>query len=142
MFVSLKARPLVSRFDFHIYHLRPGDPREARAGSENFTERSGISRLVLDIGLGPVAAGGGLGVPFAVRGFIFDHLGASRHPLLGRGMFGRGKRRGMGRESLRKCAVDGIGPAAIMLNDFVGDIGHRGTRWLNTAESSTACWNG
>ena len=70
-------------------------------GAENFWKSataSGILRLVLDIGLGTVAAGGGLGVPFAVGGLVFDRLGAAGHALLGGGALGGGKRRGMGRK--------------------------------------------
>ena len=54
--------------------------------------------LVLDIGLGTVAAGGGLGVPFAVGGLVFDRLGAAGHALLGGGALGGGEGRGMGRK--------------------------------------------
>src|SRR5271167_4426742 len=86
--------------------------------------------LVLDIGFRTVAAGGGLGVPFAVGGLVFDRLGAARHALLGGNPLGGGKRGGMGRERLRKHPIDGIGPAAVMLNDLVGDMGHAGTRFL------------
>src|SRR5580693_1505157 len=57
-------------------------------------------RGVLDIGIGTVAAGGGLGVPFAVGGLVFDRLGAARHALLGGNPLGGGKGRGMGRERL------------------------------------------
>src|SRR5260370_35483401 len=43
----------------------------------------GILRLVLDVGLRAVVAGGGLGVPFAVRGLVLDRLGSRVHALLG-----------------------------------------------------------
>src|ERR1700731_4065537 len=80
--------------------------------------------LVLDIGLGTVAAGGGFGVPSAVGGFVFDRLGSAGHALLGGGAPGGGQRRGVVRKRLGKHPVDGIGPAAVMLNDLVGDVGH------------------
>src|ERR1700679_2960019 len=80
--------------------------------------------LVLDIGLGTVAAGGGLGMPLAVGGLVFDRLGAARHPLLSGGAFGGGKRLGMGRKAFRKHAIHGIGPAAVMLDDLVGHMAH------------------
>src|SRR5229473_4718323 len=86
--------------------------------------------LVLDIGLRTVAAGGGFGVPLAVGGFVFDRLGSAGHALLGGGAPGGGKCRGMGRERFGKHAIDGIGPAAVVLDDFVGDVGHWGTRSL------------
>src|ERR1700726_589771 len=70
-------------------------------------------RRILDVGLGTVAAGGGFGVPFAVRGLVFDRLGAAGHALLGGGALGRRKRRGVGREGFRKHAVHGVGPAAV-----------------------------
>src|SRR5215813_5005037 len=44
---------------------------------EDFSYAGGISGTVLDVGLGAIAAFGGFGSPFAVRGLIFDHLGAS-----------------------------------------------------------------
>src|ERR1700676_3638031 len=81
-------------------------------------------RFVLDIGLGTVAAGGGLGVPFAVGGLVFDCLGAARHALLGGGAFGGGKRLGMGREAFRKHAIHRVGPAAVMLDDLVSHMAH------------------
>src|SRR5437016_13563628 len=79
---------------------------------------------VLAVGLGAVAAGGGFAVPFAVRRLVFDRLGTAGDALLGGGALGGGKRCGMGREGFRKHAVDGVGPAAVMLNDLVGDEGH------------------
>src|SRR5712671_1857606 len=94
----------------------------------------GILRLVLDIGLGPVAASGRFGVPFAVGGLIFDRLGTAGHALFGGGALGSAKRCGMGRERLRKHAIHGVGPAAVMLNDFVGDVGHWG--------ELVSCWCG
>src|SRR5258705_13794926 len=83
-----------------------------------------VLRLVLDIGLGTVAAGGGLGVPFAVGRLVFDRLGTAGHTLLGGGALGGGQRCGMGREGFRKHAIKGVGPAAVMLNDLVGYTGH------------------
>src|SRR5712691_4887062 len=91
-------------------------------------------RHVLDIGLGTVAASGRFGVPFAVGGLIFDRLGTAGHALFGGGALGSAKRCGMGRERLRKHAIHGVGPAAVMLNDLVGDVGH----WGELA----SCWCG
>src|SRR4051794_13080555 len=85
----------------------------------------GILRRVLDIGLRAVAAGGGLGVPLAVGRLVFDGFSTPGHALLGRGALGSRKRGGVARKGFRECAFDGISPAAIMLDDFVGDMGHR-----------------
>ena len=37
---------------------------------------------ILDVGLRPVVAGGGLGLPLAVRRLVFDHLGTAGHPRI------------------------------------------------------------
>src|SRR3954453_19689366 len=79
---------------------------------------------ILDVSIGTVAAGGGLGVPFAVGRLIFDRLGASGHALFGGGAPGGGKRYGVSCKRFGKYSIDGICPTAIMLNDFVGDMRH------------------
>ena len=61
-------------------------------------------------------------MPFAVGGFIRDHLGAAWRALLGRDTFGGSECAGAAWESLRKHAVDGIGPAAVVLDNPVGDL--------------------
>src|SRR5450631_3548786 len=73
-------------------------------------------RRVLDIGVRTVAAGGGLGMPLAVRCLVLDRLGPSGNPLLGGDAPGGGKRCGVARKRLGKHPVGGIGPAAVMLN--------------------------
>src|ERR1700730_11597899 len=106
-------------------------PRSEKNSVQLARDQGNNLGLVLDIGLGAVAAGGGFGVPLAVGGFVFDRLGSAGHALLGGGAPGGGKRRGMGRVGVGKHDIDGIGPAAVMLNDFVGDVRHWGTRsWL------------
>ena len=45
--------------------------------------------------------------------------------LLGGNALGGGKRRGMASKRFGEHAVDGIGPAAVMLHDLVGDMDHR-----------------
>src|SRR5258708_2849922 len=80
---------------------------------------------VLDIGFRPVVAGGGFGLPLAVRGLVFDHLGAARHPLLGRRPPCRRQRRAVAPEWLGKSPIDGVSPAAVMLDDLVGHVVHR-----------------
>src|SRR4051794_21699986 len=117
------------------YHAGRRDPRGPHGDCpQNFSGvrmlAGGILRGVLDIGLRAVAAGGGLGVPLAVGGFVFDGFGAPGHPLLGGRALGCSERRGMRRERFREHAVNGISPSAIMLDDLVGDMGHRGTRWF------------
>src|SRR3982074_843528 len=82
--------------------LRPAKNRKGWARAR------GILPLVLDIGLGTVAAGGGLGMPLAVGGLIFDCFGTAGHALLGGGALGGGERRRTGREGFRKHAVDGV----------------------------------
>src|SRR2546423_14539646 len=79
---------------------------------------------ILDIGLGTVAAGGGLGVPFAVGRLIFDRLGSSGHALFGGGSPGSGKRYFVSCKWFGKYPIDGVCPTAIVLNDFVGDMRH------------------
>src|SRR5438045_9526239 len=79
---------------------------------------------ILDIGLGTVAAGGGLGVPFAVGRLILDSLGASGHALFGGGAPGSGKRYFVSYEGFGKYAIAGVCPTAIMQNDFVGAMRH------------------
>src|SRR5690348_11118304 len=77
---------------------------------------SAVPCLALDVGLGTVVAGCCLRMPFSVRGLVFDHLGAARHALLGRRAPGGCQRRGAVAKRLGEHAVDGIGPAAIMLD--------------------------
>src|SRR3954466_12445116 len=117
------------------YHGRRRDPRGMRCNDpQNFSNvrvlARGILRLVLDVGLGTIAAGCGFGVPLAVGRLVFDGFSTPGHALLGGGPLCSRKRGGMARKGFRECAFDGISPAAIMLDDFVGDMGHRGTRWF------------
>src|SRR5271168_2329998 len=111
------------------YHAVPADPRRGcRGGRQNFSAKTdatrGILRLVLDVGLGTVVAGGGFDVPLAVGGLVFDRLGSAGYPLFGGDALGGGERHGMGRKRFREYAIDGIGPAAVVLNDPVGDMAH------------------
>src|SRR4051794_24624009 len=82
-------------------------------------------RLPLDVGFRPVIAGSGLRVPSSVGGFVFDRLGAARHPLLGGCAPCGGQRRAAVRKRFGKHAIDGVGPAAVMFDDLVGHMGHR-----------------
>src|SRR5665213_2499467 len=72
--------------------------------------------------------GRAFGASLAVGGLVFDCLGATGYALLGGSTFGRRQGGSVGREGFRENAIHGIGPAAIMLNDLVGDMGHAGTR--------------
>src|SRR5450432_2493653 len=110
----------------------PGGPQEKPG-----TDPAPLS-AVFDIGLGAVRACSGLGVPFAVRGLVLDRLGTPRRPLFARRPLGGRQRRSVAGKALRKHTVDGVGPTAVMLNDLVGDVGHRelaGWGWRSAAHS-------
>src|SRR5262249_54705427 len=87
--------------------------------------RGGNPFLAFDVRVRTVAAGRGLGVPLPVRSLVLDHLGAAGRALLGGGAPRGGEGRGMRPERFGKNAVDGIGPAAVVLDDLVGDVAHR-----------------
>src|SRR5664280_3751722 len=74
-------------------------------------------------------------MPFAVGRLVFDRLGAPGHALLGGGAPCGGKCGGVAREGFRKYAIDGVGPAAVMLNDLVGDVGHGKLAWLGAGRA-------
>ena len=63
-------------------------------------------------------------MPFAVGCLVLDRFGPSRHALFGSGAPRGRQSLGVGREAFREHAVDGIGPAAIVLDDLVGDVTH------------------
>ena len=83
-----------------------------------------VSAGILDFGFRTVAAIGSLGMPLAVRRLVFNYLGVSRPALLGRREFGSGKSRCMVRKTFREHAICGLGPAIVMFDDLVGDVGH------------------
>src|SRR4029077_6125232 len=87
-----------------------------------FYER--VSAGVLDFGFWTVAAISSLGVPLAGRRLVFDYLGVSRPALLCRRAFGSGKSRCMVRKAFREHAIYGVGPAIVMFDDLVDDVGH------------------
>src|SRR6266404_1705203 len=123
---SPDAAALPGRLGTSLSRRTKRSERRCEEAARSILREGGVAALgcVLDVGLGAVAAGGGFAVPFAVRRLVFDRLGAAGNALLGGGALGGGKRCGMGREGFRKHAVDGVGPAAVMLNDLVGDEGH------------------
>src|SRR6202043_2308262 len=101
--------PLSTRAAFGREPITPHETGRDGGGActrKNNCHAKGILLAVLDIGLGAVAAGGGLDVPFAVGGLVFDRLGPPRHALLGGGALGGRKRRGAGRKGFRKHAGD------------------------------------
>jgi hypothetical protein len=80
--------------------------------------------LALDFGLGPIVAARDFLVPFAVRVFPGNGAGLARHVLFGGGAQRRAARRIVRGECLGKNAVELIGPAAVMLDDVIDDLGH------------------
>src|SRR6185312_11677083 len=97
-----------------------------RASAAAHCSWHGAARLrrVLDVGVGPVAAGRRLDMPAALLVLVFDDLGVARHHLLGRRDFRRAARLLMRREGLGIDALDPVGPAAVVLDDLVGDVAH------------------
>src|SRR6185437_1601505 len=81
-------------------------------------------RLVLDVGLRPVAAGRGLDMPVAVLVLVFDDFGMARLHLLGRRHLGGIARLRVRGEGFRIDAVDPVRPAAIVLDDLVSEVDH------------------
>src|SRR5262249_22256384 len=79
---------------------------------------------VLHVSIRAITAGGGFDVPLTLRVLVFDDLAEARHALLlGRGPGGRQRFR-VGREGLRKYAVDLVRPAAVVLDDFIRHVRH------------------
>src|SRR5690242_20624914 len=86
----------------------------------------GQGSLVFNVRMRTIRAARGFRVPLALGIFVLDDLGVARRFLFLRGGLCGPQRGSMSRESLGKNTVDLVGPAAIVLDDFVGDIGHRG----------------
>src|ERR1700734_1175658 len=83
-----------------------------------------LSASALDVGLRPVGAGGQLLVPPPVGVFPRDGPGFARYVLFAGGALRRLAGEVVGREGLGEDAVDLVGPAAVVLDDMVGDLGH------------------
>jgi hypothetical protein len=82
------------------------------------------SIIVFDDGVRAVSPTGGFRVPLTLVILVLDSFRvAGNFLLLGRCPRGY-ERLGVGRERLRKHAIDLIGPAAVVLDDLIGDIGH------------------
>src|SRR3979409_1339859 len=77
-----------------------------------------------DVGLGPVIAGRHLLVPMAILVLVGDAGGLSRNALLLHGALRRLAGAVVRREGFGINPVDPVGPAAVMLDDLVGDSGH------------------
>jgi hypothetical protein len=103
----------------------------ARAHSPPAVARALLAVGVLHVGLRPVAAARGLAVPAAVLVLPFDRLRAAGDALLGGSAPRGGERLGVGRKRLGEHAADRVGPAVVVADDLVGDVGHRSPRWLN-----------
>jgi hypothetical protein len=82
--------------------------------------------LALHLGLWAVCAGRRFIVPAALLVFIQDVCGLTRKDLLCSSTLGCLTRRVMAGERLRECAVDAIGPSAIMLDDLIPELAHVG----------------
>ena len=78
-----------------------------------------------DFGFRTVAALGDLAVPFALGILVLDAFGFAGHLLLGRGDLRGGQRVRMRAEGFRIGAAEPVGPAAVMFDDLVGNLGHR-----------------
>src|SRR5262249_1286446 len=65
--------------------------------------------------------------PLALLVLVFDHFGIARDALLFRCGPGGRQRLRMRREGLRKHAFDLVGPAAVVLDDFIRHMRHWST---------------
>src|SRR5437763_16244954 len=79
---------------------------------------------VLDVGFGAIAPAGGFAVPAPVCVLPLDRLGLAGHALLRGGGLGGGEGCRMARKRLRENVVDLVGPAAVVFDDLIGDVGH------------------
>src|SRR5579863_2859556 len=77
-----------------------------------------------DVGDRAVVALGDLVPPAAASVLVHDSGGLARHALLARGALGRPARGVVGGKSLGIDAVGAIGPAAVVLDDLIGDLAH------------------
>src|SRR5262249_32430592 len=98
--------------------------------STHATRLARRSIRVLDVGSRTIPAGGRLGVPVPLLVFVFDDLRVRGRAWLGGGRAGRRKRRLVGRKRFREHAIDHVGPALVVADDLICDVGH----WC------TSCW--
>src|SRR5205823_12319735 len=83
-----------------------------------------MARLALYLGVGPVVAARYFLMPLAAWGFPGNGAGFARHMLFRGGALRRAPGRLMRWECFGKRAVDLIGPAAVVLDDVINDLGH------------------
>jgi hypothetical protein len=76
---------------------------------------------------GPVVAAVGFGVPLSLLVLELDDGGSAGHFLLRRRGPRRLERGRVGGLGFREHALRFVGPAAVVLDDFVCDFGHRST---------------
>src|ERR1700704_2055854 len=86
--------------------------------------RSSCSISALDVGLGTIGAFRDLAVPLTLVVLIRDAGRAARHLLLAGGALRRPAGQVVRGISLGEHPVDPVGPAAVMLDDLIGDLGH------------------
>src|SRR5215470_14717386 len=78
---------------------------------------------ILDHGMRTIPTAHGFTVPLALFILVLDCFRVTGKFLLRGGRLRRGERFGVGRKGFRKHAIDLVGPATVMLNDFVSNIG-------------------
>src|SRR5262249_48101432 len=101
--------------------LIPFQPRASRSRAPLLAS---CNPSALDVGLGPIGARRPFVVPTTILVLVRDGRALSRHDLfLGRA-FRRLAREVVGGEGLGEYPVDPVGPAAVVLDDLVGDLGH------------------
>src|SRR5262249_40391148 len=90
-----------------------------------FKGREASSALaILDGRERPVVAAVGFGVPAALLVLELDRRRGAGNPLLGGGLLGRPQGGRVGRKRLREYAVGLVSPAAVVLDNLIGDFAH------------------
>src|SRR5690606_31867925 len=79
---------------------------------------------LVDFGLWPVATIGDFFVPFSIGVLVADAVGGTSDMLLGGSGFGSLQRLGVTWKGFRIGGSDLVGPAAVMLDDGVGEFSH------------------
>ena len=88
------------------------------------TAQRRASEFVLDVGLRPVRATGGFGVPASFLVFIFYDFCVSRHGLLFSCRLGGGQSISVCWKGFREDAVHFVGPPTIVLDNLVRHFCH------------------
>src|SRR5215472_5341571 len=93
--------------------------------SRRRTDRAAMScRSPFHLGLGAIVAAGNFLVPLAVTVFPGNGARLPWHMLFGGGALRRAARRLMRGKCFGERAADLIGPAAVMFDDAIDDLGH------------------